>query len=438
MSFYLFDQIKELHVAAQLPKTLLVVRQKFDSHSIDVVQRTLTALDSSFLYKMKPGSTVAVGVGSRGIANIVEITRTVVSRLRGAGLKPFIFPAMGSHGGATARGQIQVLKSLGVTSNSVGAPIKATMQVYEIGQVPNGPPLFQGKESYEADYSILICRIKPHTAFKGYLESGAAKMAVIGLGKQKGASTMHAYGGEGFRNFLVPAARIYETNTNLIGAIAVIEDAYDKTAEIVGMNSSDIGSSMEHELLECSKSFMASIPFSKIDVLAVKEIGKNISGTGMDTNIIGRLMVVRESSEWRGPDIATIVVLNLSHETKGHATGIGLANVTTVRVVKKMDFVSTYTNALTAGTFGMYRNAIPMVMADDKRAIGAALLGCGELQHQARIVFISNTLSLEYIWVHPLMRGEIEANPRLSIESEIPLAFNKDGIMTSPWHMETT
>ncbi len=434
----LLQQIGTLDFPAPLPESLLLVEQRFDAPRVeDVAAAVRHALeDGELLHRIPAGATVAVGAGSRGIANIPTIVRAVVGRLREAGSRPFVFPAMGSHGGATAEGQKALLAELGITNESVGAEIRATMEVKQIGQIPDGPPLFQDVISAAADSTLLVGRVKPHTDFRSHIESGLAKMAVIGLGKQHGAALMHRLGAPGFQRYLEPAARIYEANTNLVGGLAIVENAYDQTAEIVGLIASEIGGPREARLLERAKQLMASLPFPEIDVLVVRQLGKNISGTGMDTNIIGRLMIPRQPETFGGPDVAVIAVLDITNETHGNATGMGLANITTARVVAKTNWAAMYTNAVTSGIFGMWRVSMPITMADDRRALEVATRGCGQPPEAARMVFIRDTLTLDRLWVSPSLRAEVEAHPRLSIVDESPLSFDGGGIMTSPWQLE--
>jgi hypothetical protein len=434
----LLEQIKSLDFPAPLPPRLLLVEQRFGAERVeDIAMATRKALArSELLARMAPGDSVAVGVGSRGIANLALIVKTAVARLREAGLHPFIIPAMGSHAGATAAGQQMMLAELGVTEESVGAEIRSSMEVVQIGQVPEGPPLFQDALAAAADHTLLINRVKPHTAFRGRLESGLAKMAVIGLGKQHGAAIMHGLGVAGFQKFLAPASHIYENGTNLIGGLAIVENGYDETAEIVGFTASEIGGPKEEALLERAKALMPSIPFPEIEVLVVRQMGKNISGTGMDPNIVGRLMIPRQPEDFGGPDIALITVLDLTETTHGNANGIGLANVTTARVVEKIDWHATYTNSLTAGILGMQRTSLPITMIGDQAALQIAVRNCGYPPEAARLVFIRDTLTLDRLWVSPNLRPEVEAQPRLSVIEEVPLSFTAEGVMNSPWQMD--
>lgn len=433
----LLEQVRRIEFSAPLPDTLLEVEQRFDAPRVaDVAAAVRSALKSSgILARMLPGRTVAVGVGSRGVANLPAIVAATLQALKEAGLHPYVVPAMGSHGGATAAGQLEMLAQLGVTEASVGAPLRATMEVAEIGRLPQGMPLYQGLDSAAADHTLLISRIKPHTDFRGEVESGPAKMAVIGLGKQRGALAMHALGGAAFQSYLTPAAAVYAQATNLVGAIAVIENAYDETAEIVGLAAHEIGSAREMALLSRSKELMASLPFAAIDVLVIREMGKNISGTGLDTNIIGRLLIPRQPESFGSVDVAVIVVLDLSEASHGNATGMGLANITTARLAAKIDWAATYTNGLTSGIFSMYRGSLPMVMADDRRALQAAAHCCAVPQPATRIVMIENTLQLSKLWISPSLRAEAEAHERLRIVGQSELRFAASGALARPWQM---
>ena len=434
------DAVKKLRFRAGLPDKLLVVRQNFITPRVaDVALAVREALVGGGLFSLvKPGETVAVGVGSRGIANIAIIARAAVDSIRAHGAIPFIVAVMGSHGGATSAGQIELLASMGVTAASMGCELRVTMEVQPVGRIPEGPELYQDTDSAAANHTILLSRIKPHTDFHGELESGPTKMEVIGLGKQRGAEMMHAYGTSGFQRYLAPAARIYAANTNVRGALAIIENAHEETAEITWLSAQQIGTETETLLLRKAKSFMPSLPFAAMDVLVMRELGKNISGTGMDTNVLGRLMVNRQPEPDDRLDIGAIALLDLTEATHGNASGIGLADVTTLRAVNKIDFVATYTNAVTATTFGLKRSTIPITMADDQCALAVAVRACGAAPGSAvTFVFARNTLTVEKLWVSPSLRAQVEAHPRLTILGEVPLSFDQNGHMTSPWIMES-
>jgi hypothetical protein len=433
---HLLEQIQALRFPAPLPARLLEVRQVYEYPRVaDVAGAARAALEASGLLGIvQPGESVAVGVGSRGIANLPAIVRAVVDRLKAHGARPFIVAAMGSHGGATAEGQRALLAELGITEASMGCPLRITMEVREIGRLPDGPALYQDLDSAAADHTLLISRIKPHTDFRGSLESGPTKMAVIGLGKRIGAEAMHAWGTAGFQQFLAPAARLYQTNTNLRGAIAILENGYDETAEIVGLTADQIGTEVEAALLRKARALMLGLPFKQIDVLVIRELGKDISGAGMDTNVLGRLRVNRQPEPEDASDIGALVLLDLTEATHGNASGIGLADVITARALRKADFATTYTNAITATTFGLKRSFIPIVMADDRRALEVAVRCCGAHPGQApTFVFARNTLALSQLWMSENLRPQIAAHPHLRIAGEAPLTFDEDGRMTSPW-----
>jgi len=432
----ILNQIQNLDISAHLPDKLLAVTQIFDAPQVeDVASAVVQALEESCVLSiMHPGQSVAVGVGSRGIQNLPIIVKAVIDRLQAANLKPFITPLMGSHGGATVEGQTAMIAGLGVSAETMGVEVRATMEVTEIGKLPNGPILYQDTISAAADHTLLINRVKPHTSFRSQIESGLAKMAVIGMGKQHGAATMHDLGVDGLRTFLAPAARVYEQCTNLCGGLAIVENAYDETAQIAGLTAAEIGTAREAGLLEEAKSLMASLPFPEIDVLAVRQLGKNISGTGMDTNVIGRLRIPRQADSFGGPDISVITVHDLTEAAHGNANGMGLANIITSRIASQLDFHATYMNALTSGILGMWRAHMPMILPDDLRALQVAVLACAVApQEDVRLVLIQDTLTLDKLWVSPNLKDSVLEHPRLSIDGEIPLEF-ESGEMISPWN----
>ena len=256
----LIDQIQDLNFPTPLPSSLLAVHQTFDAPKVDDIPAETAKAVDKLAANMKPRASVAVGAGSRGIANLPIIVRATVDRLKALGMKPFIIPTMGSHGGATVEGQLDVLANLGVTPERMGVEFKATMEVKEIGNLANGTPLCQDVNAMAADHCILVSRIKPHTDFRSHLESGPSKMCVIGLGKQHGASMMHTGGVPAFQQYLAPAARIYEQNTNFVGAVGIVENAYDETAIIEGLTAAEVGLAPEERLLETAKSLMAEHP----------------------------------------------------------------------------------------------------------------------------------------------------------------------------------
>ncbi len=360
--------------------------------------------------RIKPGAKIAVTAGSRGVAQYAKILATVVDEVEKAGGEPFLIPAMGSHGGATPEGQIEVLKSLGITSEAVGAPIKATMEVDFVGRLGNGNPVYVDRNALKADGIIVVGRVKPHTDFKGEIESGLMKMIVIGLGKQKGAEMIHRFQSEGYHKLLPEAARLIMKKAPIILGLAVVENAYHEIAVVKAIEPESI-ESKEVKLLEKAKALLGRIPFKEIDVLIVEEIGKEISGAGMDTNVVGRFWLPGEH-EPLAPEIKRIVVLDLSEDTHGNAIGIGLADITTQRLVSKIDYPSTFVNALTGGHPIVAKT--PIFLPSDRDAITIALHTCGPIDPQeARVVRIKNTQELGRLWISESLYKTVKADPEL-------------------------
>jgi hypothetical protein len=340
--------------------------------------------------KIMPGETVAITAGSRGVANIVVITKTLVEELKAMGALPFIVPAMGSHGGAAAEGQVDVLRHLGITEDSIGVPIRSSMEVVQVGETL-GFPVYLDKVAFEADHIALVARIKPHTDFKGDIESGFYKMMAIGLGKHKGATIYHrAFPQHGYAKTIKHVGCEILKKARIALGLGIIENAYDQTARIEAVLPAEM-ERKEAELLRVAKSWMMRLPLDEADVLVVDEIGKNISGQGMDTNVVGRLP--HRFGEPFGPKIARIVVLDLTEETCGNALGIGMADFTTSRLVKKIDRGVTYMNAVTAMTLDAAK--IPAYFDTDRETIDAALDTIGLVEPRAaKVIRIKNTLML--------------------------------------------
>jgi hypothetical protein len=418
-----------------LPAELLRVRAHLDPPAItdlaDEVGRVLE--DSGIAERVSEGDEVAIAVGSRGVANLPVLVRETAAYFTALGARTFVFPAMGSHGGATAEGQVQVLADLGVTTETTGVQIRSSMDVVRIGAVPGGPDLFCDAGAAKAQHIFLINRVKPHTDFHGELESGLAKMCVIGLGKREGARRMHAGGGAAFRAFLTPAARVYESATPLLGGLALVENALDQTAEIHVLDAAGIGAAPERALLDRARELIMRLPLWPVDVLVLQRIGKDISGTGMDTNVVGRISIPREPEPGEGPDPATIAVLDLTVATHGNASGIGLANVTTARAAAKVDWNATYTNAITGGIFGAVRAALPMVAPSDELALRIALNASARPPDQVRLMFATDTLHVSEVLVAPWLADEVDRTDDLELIERVPLTFANDGWMTSPW-----
>jgi hypothetical protein len=383
----------------QFPR-MMVVKQRFPlSAPIDVaqtVQRELGRVTS----RIRRGARVAVGVGSRGITNLRSIIQAVLAQLRAAGAEPFIIPAMGSHGGATPAGQTELLAEYGVTEPDLGVPIRAAMEVERIGTTPDGVPVFCSVEACRADGILLINRIKPHTDFSGRIGSGILKMSVIGLGKRIGAAQYHVAASRmGYEKTLRSIARVTLKTVPFLGGLAIVEDAVHETARIVLLTREEV-EQREEELFQEAKGLMPKLPFEEIDLLIVDRLGKNVSGAGMDPNIIGR--GVHGYSSFLGqkdqppPRIKRIFVRDLTPETHGNAIGVGFADLTTTRLVQGMDKQATYVNALTSLTPNGAK--IPIHFDTDREALTMGLNSIGlDDPAQARVVRIADTLSLEKV-----------------------------------------
>lgn len=388
------------------------VRQIFNQPSVkDVPNAIRKQLQGKNLAeKVKPGQRIAITAGSRGIANIIIILRTVVEELKTLGAEPFIVPAMGSHGGSTPEGQVELLNTMGITEESVGASIVSSMEVRKVGELEDGVEIYLNKTALEADGIFPIGRIKPHTDFKGEIESGLLKMLAIGLGNQKGAEMIHWHRYDGYHRILPEAGKLILDKTNVVMGLAVIENAYHETASLYVLHPDEFYE-QEKALLETAKEMLPRLPFNDIDVLVVDEIGKNISGVGMDTNVTGRFWMENEHDP-RAPRIKKIAVLDLTHETHGNAIGIGLADVTTRRAFDKIDRHQTYVNCLTQGSGETGK--IPPYLPNDRDAIATAIRISGPVNpRDARVIRIKNTQELETIFISEALVNELENTPEL-------------------------
>lgn len=400
------------------------VRQHWASTPIDdIPSHIVQQLDSLALRdQIRPGMRIAVTAGSRGIRQITTILRATAEWLRHAGAYPFIVPAMGSHGGATTDGQVALLAHLGITEESTGCPILATMDVVSLGTLADGTPVVLDRYAAEADGIVLINRIKPHTSFRGEIESGLTKMCVIGLGNHIGAQRIHQMGITGLRTHLVPIAHHIIAHVGVRGGIiaglAILEDANEQTADIVALPAHAIGCGPETALLERSRTLLPRLPFDSLDVLVVDEIGKHISGTGMDTNVIGRLRIPTQHDPLI-PHISVIVALDLAEASNGNATGMGLADLITRKLADKIDFSATYTNTLTAGMIGLQRGALPITLPTAHDAITTAIRVCGVPDGQdVRLVRIRNTLQIADLWVSAALLPDVAAHSHLELLGE--------------------
>lgn len=375
----------------KLPE-MVRVRQQFttvkEENVPQAVRRELAKL--SLASRIQPGQSVALTAGSRGIANIALILRETVAVLRDLKAEPFIVPAMGSHGGATAEGQIQVLKSYGITEEFVRAPIRSSMDVVEIGVNDFGVPVYFDRIASGADHIAVIGRVKPHTGFAGAIESGLCKMMMIGLGKHRGAQNYHtALVSRPWEPFLRSVVDVVLAKTPILFGLAILENAYDETALIEAVPPHQIVE-REVELLKKAIEWMPKLPFAETDLLIIDEIGKEISGSGLDTNVVG---IKAAPGQPPYPRVGRILILDLSSRTHGNATGIGFADFTTTRVIEKMNYEATVVNCLTASHPEAAK--LPIHFASDRRAIEAAINTVGLADPtQAKIMHIRNTLQI--------------------------------------------
>jgi hypothetical protein len=371
---------------------------------------------------VRPGDRIAIGLGSRGIAGLAEIAAALVRGLRTLGAEPFVVPAMGSHGGATADGQAEVLARLGVTEPRVGAPVRSDMTTEEVGRTDDGIPVRLDAQALRADGIVFVARVKPHTAFRGPYESGLAKMIAIGLGKQEGAAACHAAGFGDMARRIPSLAAVALGRAPIRFGLAVLENAYDQPFRLLAVPAERILAD-EPALLDEAKAAMPRVPFDDLDVMVIDEIGKNISGDGADPNITGRYPTPFASG---GPRVAKQVVLDLTDETEGNANGIGTADFATLRAASKMDLGQTYPNGLTSTVVGP--TALPMLLPSDRLAIAAAVLTCNAVGRAPRVMRIVNTLRLGEFAVSTALLDEVRAHPHLEPRSDPrPVPFDDDG-----------
>lgn len=362
---------------------------------------------------IRPGNSVAITAGSRGIANMQTIVAAMVSELKKMGAKAFIVPAMGSHGGATAEGQKKILEHYGITEAAMGAPIQSSMQVVEIGTTADGVPVLLDRNAFQADHIIVVNRVKPHTDFKAEIESGLLKMMAIGLGKQKAADHYHnVFMRLGHYHVITSVAREIIRRCPIAFGLAVVENQRDET-EIIQAIAPDKIEATERELLIKAKGFLPCIPFDAIDILIVDEMGKDISGTGMDQNVIARTVIPYHQVPAK-PKITRIFVRDLSAGSEGNATAIGNADFTTRRLVDKIDHRATYMNAITSSCPEAVR--IPPNFECDREVLDVAFKTIGDIQPQnTRIVHIRDTLHLEEMYISEPMLAETEGIKEVSI-----------------------
>lgn len=420
------DKAAALLSRVELPK-MFRARQIFDRSHIEpedipaYIENMLNA--AAYTAKIKPGMRIAITAGSRGIANVPIITKAIADFVKSRGAQPFVVPAMGSHGGATADGQREVLRGYGITEESIGCPIISSMEVKKIGVNEEGMDVFIDKNAAEADGIIVSCRVKPHTSFRGPFESGIMKMMTIGLGKQVGAETCHKSGFKYMAKYVPMFGKAIIENAPIMFAVATMENAYDQTAELVAVDARDIYDT-EPELLKRAFANMPRILVPSCEVLIVDECGKYFSGNGMDPNISGTFPTPYASG---GIEKQHVVVLDTDDASHGNAQGIGLASTTTLRAVKKLDLDAMYVNAITCK---LLRGCeLPPFMNNDREAIQLALAMCVDYDPAApHIVRIPNTLHLERIMLSEAYYEQVKNDPNFVIESEpAALEFDDEG-----------
>ena len=364
---------------------------------------------------IRPGARIAVAVGSRGIANLARIVRAAVRELSARGALPFVIPAMGSHGGATAEGQREVLAGYGITEAGVGAPVVSSLAVVELPAAPDGTRVYMSRDAWGSDGVLLVNRVKPHTDFHGIHESGLVKMAVIGLGKHAQALEIHSHGVAGLRERILPAARVVLGTGKVWGGLGIVENAREEP-EILRLVSGEGLPEADRELLERARELQPRLPVDDLDVLLVDEMGKDVSGVGMDSNVIGR-MRVRGQEEPERPRISSVAVFDLTEVSHGNALGVGLADVITLRLRDRIDLGATFENVVTSGF--LERGKIPLSADTDRAAVEIALRGASVRDlSRARILRIRNTLRLGEVWASDALLPELTGREGVEITGE--------------------
>ena len=373
--------------------------------------------------QVKPGQTVAITSGSRGVANIAENTKAVVDDLKALKLQPFICPTMGSHGEATAEGQKKILEHYDITEASMGCPIKSSMQVVEIGKV-KGTTVFCDKNAWEADHIAVVARVKAHTDFDNEIESGLFKMMAIGLGKQHGAENYHRAGHHySYAEIFPSVGKAVLDSGHVLFGLATVENGHEHTAKVRAILPKDFHAE-EKALLKEAKAWMARLPFEKLDLLIVDELGKNISGAGMDPNVTGRASVQKPAGK---PHVRMLFVRDIRPESEGNAIGVGFADMTTKRLAKKINYAAMHMNAITSGVPDAAK--VPMPFETDRQAIETALGMIGlTLPEQARVARIKNTLHLTEIDCSEALLAEVQQHKRLQEATQpAPMGFDAAG-----------
>lgn len=418
------SQINEILDNIKLPQ-IMKVSQTFDNTKLDDVEGDLNQklIYKNIKDKIKPGMKIAITGGSRGISFYKELMKTIVSFVKKCGATPFIIPSMGSHGGGTSEGQENMLKKLGITKESVGCEIISSMDVVEVGRTSKDLPVYIDKNAANADGIILLNRVKLHTSFRGKYESGLIKMMAIGLAKRKGADMTHFLRYENMAENLVEVGKIALNNLNIICGVASIENGYNEVADLFVLHKDEILQE-EPKILEKSKRLMPRIYLDDIDVLIVNEIGKNISGTGVDTNIVGRFHTNAASG---GPNTVKLGFLDISEKSGGNGNGMGLADFVSKKFFRKIDFESTYINAITSTEPNSVK--LPLVLDNDKYVFQGCVKLCGVKNIQdIKLVIINNTKELDEIYMSKSAFENTVDKSKVKKESELfDIPFDEEG-----------
>lgn len=415
------------------PLRVVRVRQRFQAPAVDDLPAAVDHEVSRLLdaNPLPPGSSVAITAGSRGLAQGPVVYRAVVRALEAAGHKPFLFTAMGSHGGGTAAGQRALLDSLGVTDAEVGAPVSCSDDVAELGQTSTpvaGLPVYVAQEARDADAVLVVNRVKPHTSFHGAHESGLLKMLAVGMGRARGASMVHRLGWQVMERAIESIAGTVLAELPVLGAVALVENAHEQPAHVEGVVAADLVS-RETELLDLARSLMPYLPVDELDLCVVRTMGKNYSGTGMDTNVIGRLRV-QGLPEPAKPRIQYLAVLDLSEESHGNACGVGLADFTTQRLADQIDRDATYLNCLTSGS--PIRAAVPMTLPDDRAVIDAVWQAMKpQRMADVRAAVVENTLHLGELWLSERSAADVAGAVDV-VGSPVAVTFDSTGRLVLP------
>ena len=373
----------------------------------DIAKAARAAIAERLAFDVSPGMTIAVGAGSRGLTGRVDVLRGTIEGLRDLGAEPFVVPAMGSHGGATADGQRGMLEELGMTEAAIGAEIRATMETVQVAETADGMPIYLDLNAAAADRILPVNRVKPHTCFHGPIESGCTKMAVVGFGKQPGAAQIHACGPVEMRDRLLRGIDALRSTGRLLGGVATVESTTGEVVRVQCFNANEVGGDAERELLDHARELVPPLPFPQIDVLIIERGGKDISGTTMDPNVTGRFWI-HGLDDPAAPRVSNIVLLDITEVSGGNVLGIGLADFIPAAVANQIDWQKTYVNCFTAGPSGVRRSRMPMVLPDEEACIKAALSMCGRaVEEPKRVVRIASTLHMSRCWVSDALLADL-------------------------------